>query len=119
MKIHLIKTLLISSAGYISFGLFGHNSYLWDQLIIDIPLIAAILFSRMGYIGDVTTAGQRTALFAVLAAAGLSFGVLFMAITMITGMKRRKRGTPSLESENGYALPTYSEMFSQVLWEGM
>ena len=61
----------------------------------------------------------ETALFAVLAAAGLSFGVLFMAITMITGMKRRKRGTPSLESENGYALPIYSEMFSQVLWEGM
>ena len=61
----------------------------------------------------------ETALFALLAAAGLSFGVLFMAITMITGMKRRKRGTPSLESENGYALPIYSEMFSQVLWEGM
>ena len=35
----------------------------------------------------------ETALFAILAAAGLSFGALFMAITKITARKRRKRGT--------------------------
>ena len=35
----------------------------------------------------------ETALFAILAAAGLSFGALFMAITKITARKRRKRDT--------------------------
>ena len=61
----------------------------------------------------------ETAIFATLAAAGLSFGVLFMAITMITGMERRKRGAPPYEYEDNNALPVYSKMFSQILWEGM
>ena len=61
----------------------------------------------------------ETAIFATLAAAGLSFGVLFMAITMITGMERRKRGAPSYAYEDNNPLPVYSKMFSQILWEGM
>ena len=61
----------------------------------------------------------ETAIFATLAAAGLSFGVLFMAITMITGMERRKREAPSYKYEDNNPLPVYSKMFSQILWEGM
>ena len=65
----------------------------------------------------------ETALFALLAAAGLSFGILFMAITMITGAKRRKKRQVSSLSIDGLdqndASPLYSVMFNELIWEGM
>ena len=61
----------------------------------------------------------ETALFAVLGAAGLAFGILFMAVTMITMPpgKRKKRGIHSSNSdENGAPI---SVVFSDLMWEGM
>ena len=54
----------------------------------------------------------ETALFATLAAAGLSFGVLFMAVTMITmpPERRKRRKASSASSINGG--------ISDLLWEG-
>ena len=60
----------------------------------------------------------ETALFAILGAAGLAFGILFMAVTMITGEKRRKRGASPLDYEENDAPPLYSVMFNEILWEG-
>ena len=65
----------------------------------------------------------ETALFAVLAAAGLSFGALFMTVTMITGARRkRKRRSGEAElslhqisGDNDYPF----QMFSAFIWEGM
>jgi hypothetical protein len=61
----------------------------------------------------------ETALFALLGAAGLSFGVLFMAITMITGGRRRKRGASPLDNDENDSPPLYSVMFNELIWEGM
>ena len=60
----------------------------------------------------------ETALFAVLGAAGLAFGILFMAVTMITMPdKRRKRGAyPNVAGENHAPI---SVVFSDLIWEGM
>ena len=64
----------------------------------------------------------ETALFGTLAACGLAFGILFMAVTMITmpPMKRRKRGgsSPSDYVENNDYSPI-SVVISDLLWEGM
>ena len=61
----------------------------------------------------------ETALFALLGAAGLAFGVLFMAVTMITGAKRRKRGASPLDNDENDSPPLYSVMFNELIWEGM
>ena len=70
----------------------------------------------------------ETALFAVLAAAGLSFGALFMTVTMITGARRkRKRRSGESESSLHQILNNYIDgdddspfqMFSAFIWEGM
>ena len=58
----------------------------------------------------------ETALFAVLGAAGLSFGILFMAVTMITA-RRRKREAYSNDSPENEA--QVSVVFSDLIWEGM
>ena len=61
----------------------------------------------------------ETALFAVMGAAGLAFGVLFMAVTMITmpPVGRKKRRAYSNDStENGSPV---SVVFSDLIWEGM
>ena len=63
----------------------------------------------------------ETALFATLAASGLAFGILFMAVTMITmpPMKRKKRGgaAPSAYVENNDS--PISIVISDLIWEGM
>ena len=61
----------------------------------------------------------ETALFALLGAAALSFGILFMEITMITGAKRKKRDTRtsydnSVEPENDYFI-----RLTDIAWKGM
>lgn len=61
----------------------------------------------------------ETALFALLGAAALSFGILFMEITMITGAKRKKRDTRISydnihEPENDYFI-----RLTDVVWQGM
>ena len=58
----------------------------------------------------------ETALFAVLGAAGLAFGILFMAVTMITA-RRRKREAYSNDSPENEA--QVSVVFSDLIWEGM
>ena len=61
----------------------------------------------------------ETALFATLAAAGLSFGILFMAVTMITmppmKRKRRKASSSTLEDIGS----SVGGVISDLLWEGM
>ena len=67
----------------------------------------------------------ETALFAVLAAAGLSFGALFMTVTMITGARRkRKRRSGEAESSLNQIINSGDDdspfqMFSAFIWEGM
>ena len=61
----------------------------------------------------------ETALFALLGAAALSFGILFMEITMITGAKRKKRDTRTSydnidETENDYFI-----RLTDIAWKGM
>ena len=51
----------------------------------------------------------ETALFAILSAFGIAFGVLYRAITMITGM--RKRSFPTA--------PTFLETMFDFSWFGM
>ena len=60
----------------------------------------------------------ETALFATLAAAGLSFGILFMAVTMITmpPMKRKRRKASSSQFENFGS--SIGGSISDLLWEG-
>ena len=59
----------------------------------------------------------ETALFATLAAAGLAFGVLFMAVTMITMPAKRKRRKASTDFDDiGSSI---SSTISDLLWEGM
>ena len=63
----------------------------------------------------------ETALFAVLGAAALSFGILFMAITMITGGKRKRREVDHF-TQNGPADSSssfhYSHLFSDLIYQG-
>ena len=60
----------------------------------------------------------ETALFATLAAAGLSFGILFMAVTMITmPAKRKRRKASSTSFENMSS--SIGGVISDLLWEGM
>ena len=61
----------------------------------------------------------ETALFAVLAAAGLAFGILFMAITMITMGGRRKRGAANNDYNQNEAPFMYSVILSDIIWQGM
>ena len=57
----------------------------------------------------------ETALFAITGAAALAFGILFMAITKITMMGRRRRR----ELSNLLDSPVlYSDILSDLLWEG-
>ena len=61
----------------------------------------------------------ETALFALLGASAIAFGILFMEITMITGAKRKKREATSSNdvtviSENGYF-----NGLADVAWQGM
>ena len=56
----------------------------------------------------------ETAIFAILGAFALAFGILFMTITMITGGRKRKK-----RDYNQYETSLkYSEMFSDVIWQG-
>ena len=63
----------------------------------------------------------ETALFAVLGAAALSFGILFMAITMITGGKRKRREvdhmTQNAPADSSSSLH-YSHLFSDLIYQG-
>ena len=63
----------------------------------------------------------ETALFAILGAFGLAFGILFMAITLITMPpgRRKRRGAEAYKPNSNEAPITYSDMFSDVLWHGM
>ena len=61
----------------------------------------------------------ETAIFAVLGAAALSFGILFMAITMITGAKRKKRAASNNESIQNENHLHFSGMFSDVIYQGI
>ena len=62
----------------------------------------------------------ETALFAILAAAGLSFGALFMAITKITARKRRKRDMDTAFDYVGFKddkMDIY-EILISLAWQG-
>ena len=62
----------------------------------------------------------ETALFAILAAAGLSFGALFMAITKITARKRRKRDMDTVFDYVGFKddkMDIY-EILTSLAWQG-
>ena len=60
----------------------------------------------------------ETALFAILAAAGLSFGALFMAITKITARKRRKRDNAfDYVGFRDYKMDFY-EILTSLAWQG-
>ena len=62
----------------------------------------------------------ETALFAILAAAGLSFGALFMAITKITARKRRKRDMDTAFDYVGFKddkMDIY-EILTSLAWQG-
>ena len=61
----------------------------------------------------------ETALFALLGASAIAFGILFMEITMITGAKRKKRelttsNAVTVTSENGYF-----NSLADLVWQGM
>ena len=58
----------------------------------------------------------ETALFAVMGAAALAFGILFMAITMITMGGRRKRRDASLYSNNQHEASL--GILSDLIWQG-
>ena len=55
----------------------------------------------------------ETALFLLLAAAGLAFGILFRAITLKTGGRRKKRS--NLDVEN---LVSMYDLLSDLIWSG-
>ena len=63
----------------------------------------------------------ETALFALLGAAALSFGFLFMAITMITGGRKRKKREVNASHENllDEVLMNFSGITSTFAWQGM
>ena len=63
----------------------------------------------------------ETALFALLGAAALSFGVLFMAITMITGRRKRKKREVDAYNEDllDELLMNSSGIISMFAWQGM
>ena len=61
----------------------------------------------------------ETALFAILAAAGLSFGALFMAITKITARKRRKRDMDTAFDYVGFNdKMDFYEILPSLAWQG-
>ena len=61
----------------------------------------------------------ETALFALLAAAGIAFGVLFMAITTITMPKKRKRReVDNLDSELSEGIVNPYLVLSSLAWQG-
>ena len=61
----------------------------------------------------------ETALFAILAAAGLSFGALFMAITKITARKRRKRDMDTAFDYVGFNDKIdFYEILTSLAWQG-
>ena len=62
----------------------------------------------------------ETALFAILAAAGLSFGALFMAITKITARKRRKRDMDTAFDYVGFKdhKMDFYEILTSLAWQG-
>ena len=61
----------------------------------------------------------ETALFAILAAAGLSFGALFMAITKITARKRRKRDMDNAFDYVGFNdKMDFYEILTSLAWQG-
>ena len=57
----------------------------------------------------------ETALFAITGAAALAFGILFMAITMITMMGRRRRRETSNETESPVS---FSGVLSDLIYQG-
>ena len=61
----------------------------------------------------------ETALFALLGAFALAFGILFMAITKITGRRRKRRGAHPYEYNVKEAALNYSDIFSDLVWQGM
>ena len=60
----------------------------------------------------------ETALFALLAASALAFGILFMAITAITGGRKKREATTYDYGINGRSI-NYSVMLTSLLWQGM
>ena len=61
----------------------------------------------------------ETALFAILAAACLSFGALFMAITKITARKRRKRDMDNAFDYVGFNdKMDFYEILTSLAWQG-
>ena len=63
----------------------------------------------------------ETALFALLGAAALSFGFLFMEITMITGGRKRKKREVNASNEDllDEVLMNFSGIPSTFFWKGM
>ena len=61
----------------------------------------------------------ETALFALLGAAALSFGILFMEITMITGAKRKKREIKRYDDFDNMLDNGYFSGLSDLAWQGM
>ena len=60
----------------------------------------------------------ETALFAILAAFGVAFGVIWRAITLQTGGRRKKRSSKNSKSENDTSTSSNFENFSDLLWSG-
>ena len=61
----------------------------------------------------------ETALFALLGASAIAFGILFMEITMITGAKRKKR---EVTTSNDVAVTSETGYFNSLVdlaWQGM
>ena len=61
----------------------------------------------------------ETALFALLGAAAISFGILFMEITMITGAKRKKRALTSSNDVDVGPESGYFVGLADFAWQGM
>ena len=61
----------------------------------------------------------ETALFALLGAAALSFGILFMEITMITGAKRKKRELKTYDDIDSELNSGYFSGLTDLAWQGM
>ena len=61
----------------------------------------------------------ETALFALLGASAIAFGILFMEITMITGAKRKKREVTTSNDVTVISESGYFNGLADLAWQGM
>ena len=61
----------------------------------------------------------ETALFALLGASAIAFGILFMEITMITGAKRKKREVTASNDVTVISESGYFNGLADLAWQGM